>query len=217
MSGLPILVEGSALHALVVGGGTVASRKAAVLIDAGARVRIVAPVIAVAIRALADDARVDVVERRYERGDIGDAQLVVAATDDRAVNAAVAADARAAGRLVNVADVPSEGSFATMAMHRSGALVAASLGTRAPAVVPYRGVGGERDLRRAELVRQDDWCTELAECSVELKEVLAVAHRECRAVIRLVGDDARMAPVVSDCRAPQRCLFRNAEFISGPR
>ena len=123
MSGLPILVEGSALHALVVGGGTVASRKAAVLIDAGARVRIVAPVIAVAIRALADDARVDVVERRYERGDIGDAQLVVAATDDRAVNAAVAADARAAGRLVNVADVPSEGSFATMAMHRSGALV----------------------------------------------------------------------------------------------
>ncbi len=123
MSGLPILVEGTAVRALVVGGGTVASRKAAVLIDAGARVRIVAPVIAVAIRALADDGRVDVVVRRYERGDIGDAQLVVAATDDRAVNAAVAADARAAGRLVNVADVSSEGSFATMATHRSGALV----------------------------------------------------------------------------------------------
>lgn len=123
MSGLPILVEGTAVRALVVGGGTVASRKAAVLIEAGARVRIVAPVIAVAIRALADAGRVDVVERRYERGDIGDAQLVIAATDDRAVNAAVATDARAAGRLVNVADVPSEGSFATMATHRSGALV----------------------------------------------------------------------------------------------
>ena len=123
MSGLPILVEGTAVRVLVVGGGTVASRKAAVLIAAGARVRIVAPVIAVAIRALADDGRVDVVERPYERGDIGDAQLVVAATDDRAVNAAVATDARAAGRLVNVADLPSEGSFVTMATHRSGALV----------------------------------------------------------------------------------------------
>ena len=49
---------------------------------------------------------------------------------------------------------------------------------------------------------------------MELEEVLAVAHRECRAVIRLVGDDARMALVVPDCRAPQRCLFRDAEFIS---
>jgi precorrin-2 dehydrogenase/sirohydrochlorin ferrochelatase len=63
------------------------------------------------------------VERGYQRGDVGDAQLVVAATDDRAVNAAVLADAQAAGRLVNVADAPADGSFSTMATHRSGELV----------------------------------------------------------------------------------------------
>jgi siroheme synthase-like protein len=123
VSGLPILVEGSAVRVLVVGGGTVASRKVAVLIEAGARVRVVAPRVADAMRAIADDGRVELIARRYERGDIGDAQLVVAATDDRAVNAAVATDARAAGRLVNVADAPAEGSFATMATHRSGTLV----------------------------------------------------------------------------------------------
>lgn len=123
MSGIPILVEGSAVRALVVGGGTVASRKVAVLIDAGARVRVVAPVVAEAMQAIVSGGRAELVARRYERGDIGDAQLVVAATDDRAVNAAVAADAHAAGRLVNVADAPDEGSFATMAIHRSGALV----------------------------------------------------------------------------------------------
>lgn len=123
MSGLPILVEGSAIRALIVGGGTVASRKAAVLLDAGAQVRVVAPVLADALRAIAVAGRVELVERRYERGDIGDAHLVIVATDDRAVNASAAADAYAAGRLVNVADAPADGSFATMATHRSGALV----------------------------------------------------------------------------------------------
>lgn len=123
MSGFPILVEGSAIDVLVVGGGTVASRKAAVLLDAGARVRVVAPQVSDALRALAGASRVLLIERRYERGDIGDAHLVVAATDDRAVNAAVTADAHAAARLVNVADAPADGSFATMATHRSGALV----------------------------------------------------------------------------------------------
>ena len=123
MSGLPILLEGSAVRVLVVGGGTVASRKAAVLIESGAQVRVVAPRVAVAIRSLADAGRLELVERRYVRGDIADAQLVIAATDARDVNASVAADAYAAGRLVHVADRPAEGSFATMATHRSGALV----------------------------------------------------------------------------------------------
>jgi siroheme synthase-like protein len=123
VSGLPILIEGTALRVLVVGGGTVASRKAAVLIEAGARVRVIAPAVSDAMRAIADAGHVDLSLRRYERGDIGDAQLVIAATDDRAVNAAVSEEAHAARRLVNVADAPAEGSFVTMATHRSGALV----------------------------------------------------------------------------------------------
>ena len=123
MSGIPILVEGTAIRALIVGGGTVASRKAAVLLDAGAHVRVVAPAVVEEMRTLIAAGRVALTERRYELADIADAQLVIAATDDRAVNAAVAADARAAGRLVNVADRPGEGSFATMAMHRTGSLV----------------------------------------------------------------------------------------------
>ena len=123
MSGLPILVEGSAVRVLLVGGGTVASRKAAVLLEAGAQLRLVAPVIHDDLRAMAATGRVELVERRYQRGDVGDAQLVVAATDDRAVNAAVLADAQAVGRLVNVADAPADGSFSTMATHRSGELV----------------------------------------------------------------------------------------------
>ena len=123
MSGVPILVEGSALAVLVVGGGPVAVRKAAAFAAAGASVRIVAVDPSAAMRDLAHASGAPLVERAYEREDIGDALLVIAATNDRATNAAVAADARASGRLVNVADAPDVGSFATMATHRTGALV----------------------------------------------------------------------------------------------
>jgi siroheme synthase-like protein len=123
VSGLPILIEGSAVRVLLVGGGTVASRKAAVMLEAGAQLRVVAPVISDALRAMAASGRVELIERPYVRGDVADAQLVVAATDDRAVNAAVLADAQAASRLVNVADAPADGSFWTMATHRAGDLV----------------------------------------------------------------------------------------------
>jgi len=123
VSGLPILVEARALRVLVVGGGAVAARKAAALADAGALVRVVATSAGAEMRALADANRVALTERPYARGDIGDAHLVVAATDDRLVNAEVTEHAGASSRLVNVADRPESGSFATMASHRAGSLV----------------------------------------------------------------------------------------------
>ena len=123
MSGVPILVEGAALTVLVVGGGPVAARKAEAFAAGGASVRVVAIEPSPEVRALARASRVVLAERAYEPGDVGDAALVVAATSDRATNAAIAADARAACRLVNVVDAPREGSFATMAIHRAGALV----------------------------------------------------------------------------------------------
>jgi len=123
VSGVPILVEGASLSVLVVGGGAVAARKAAAFAAAGASVRIVALEPSLAIRDLARTSGAELVERAYERGDIANASLVIAATSDRAANAAIALDARDAARLVNVVDAPGEGSFATMAVHRSGALV----------------------------------------------------------------------------------------------
>jgi siroheme synthase-like protein len=123
VSGVPILVEGTSLTVLIVGGGPVAARKAEAFAAAGASVRIVAREPSPELRDLARQAGVVLAERAYERGDIGDAALVVAATSDRATNAAIASYAREATRLVNVVDAPREGSFATMAVHRAGALV----------------------------------------------------------------------------------------------
>lgn len=123
MSGVPILVDGAGLRVLIVGGGPVAARKLAAFRDVGARVRIVSPEVTEDIRALSDAGELEWLARRYEPSDLGDAQLVVAATADRSVNVKVAADARAVYRLVNVADAPDDGTFTMMAVHRSGSLV----------------------------------------------------------------------------------------------
>jgi len=118
------MLHGEAIEALIVGGGAVAARKARALLIAGARVRIVAVEIGPDLRALAEThAKLHLEERPYAPSDIGNAQLVLASTNDRAINRRVADDAHAAHRLVNVADDPARGNCRTTATHRAGDLV----------------------------------------------------------------------------------------------
>lgn len=126
MSAYPIMLEGGAISALIVGGGRVAARKARALIDAGARVHVVAPVVSNEIQSIeATSERLQITRERYAREHLGGVTLVIAATDDSAVNAAVAQDARATGRLVSVADAPDAGDFISPAVHRCGEIVVA--------------------------------------------------------------------------------------------
>jgi len=124
--GLPLVLDGSQLVALVVGAGTVATRKVTSLLDGGARVRVRAPHIAEAVaeRAARDD-RLTIERETYDASAIGDATLVVAATDDHSLNSRIAADARRLRRLVLVAGDPTSGNCVMPAVHRSGDLVVA--------------------------------------------------------------------------------------------
>ncbi len=149
MSAFPLVLDGSRIRALVVGGGTVAHRKAAALLDAGATLRIIAPRLSPAMQTLASHERVSVSEREYQSADIGDATLVIAATDRRDVNAKVAADAHALSRLVNVADEPAEGDWVSVAAHRAGPLViGVSVGGVPTAATRIRDAIAERFDRR---------------------------------------------------------------------
>lgn len=124
MSELPLMLHGDAIEALIVGGGGVAARKARALLVSGAHVRLVATEIGADVRALAAaHERLHLEERSYAADDIGSAQIVIAATSDRAVNRRVADDGHAAHRLVNVADDPARGNCRTTATHRAGELV----------------------------------------------------------------------------------------------
>jgi siroheme synthase-like protein len=120
------MLDGSSVTALVVGGGSVASRKVPALLESGASVRVRAPHIADDLASLAErDERLLIERAPYDAGAIRDATLVVAATDNGDVNAQVAEDARRLGRLTIVADDPPLGNCIMPAVHRSGELVVA--------------------------------------------------------------------------------------------
>lgn len=151
------MLDGAALSAVVIGGGSVAARKATALAAAGARVHVVAPEITPDIELLArDNAAVRLTREHYSSSHIGDALLVVAATNDAAINSLVADDARARGLLVNVAGAPDEGNCVTPAMHRVGdVVVAVSAGGVPRAAARIRdALGRIYDERYADAVRE---------------------------------------------------------------
>ena len=80
---------------VVVGGGQVAHRRVAGLLEAGAQVTVVSPEVTPALEALVEPGSLTWLRRRYEPGDLDGAWYAVAATDDPAVNAAVARGGRA--------------------------------------------------------------------------------------------------------------------------
>jgi len=126
VSGYPVLLDGRAITALVVGGGAVALRKVRALLAAGARVRVIAPAVEDEITALLErEPSLTIEQRAFDDGDIGDANLVIAATDDRSINARVGRLARERHRLVNVVDAATDGNFVSMATHRAGDVVIA--------------------------------------------------------------------------------------------
>jgi siroheme synthase-like protein len=127
-----LVLEGKSV--LVVGGGAVARGKVQGLVDAGAAVHVVAPEIDAGIRALPVTCEV----RRYEPGEAAGYRLVIAATDDRAVNEAVFLDADGAGVWVNSADDPQHCTFTLPARIRQGRLlVTFSTGGHSPAVASW--------------------------------------------------------------------------------
>ncbi len=120
MSDFPIALHGERITAVVVGGGSVGTRKALALADAGAQVLVVSPDVTPELEAAERARTLTIVRESYSAGHLGRSTLVVAATDSREVNARVAIDAHSAGKLVNITDYPDEGNFHTMAVHRSG-------------------------------------------------------------------------------------------------
>jgi precorrin-2 dehydrogenase/sirohydrochlorin ferrochelatase len=128
-----LLVAGK--RCLVVGGGRVAVQKAKGLADARAQVHVIAPHIVDAMRAVPN---VTWEQRPYRTEDLDGCALVIAATDDPAVNHQVYVDAEARGLWVNAADDPVNCTFTLPARVRRGdLLVTFSTSGRSPAVASF--------------------------------------------------------------------------------
>ena len=133
MDFLPIFLDVRGQPCLVVGGGDIAARKCALLLRAGARVTVQAPSLSRAFEADLAAGRITHKPTRFQDGDAADYALLIAATDDDAVNRAVAAAARARRIPVNVVDQPKLCSFIMPSIiERAPVTVAVSSGGASP-------------------------------------------------------------------------------------
>ncbi|MEU2349782.1 uroporphyrinogen-III C-methyltransferase [Modestobacter sp. NPDC049651] len=119
----PVGLRLAGRRVVVVGGGQVAHRRVAGLLEARALVTVVSPEVTPALEALVAPRSVTWHPRRYVRGDLAGAWYAVAATDDPEVNAAVAAEAEQARVFCARADDRGASSVWTPAVGRQGDLV----------------------------------------------------------------------------------------------
>ena len=127
-----LVVEGRPV--LVVGGGRVATGKVRRLVEAGARVTVVAPEVS---DEIAGTPGVTVERRPYEAGEVAAYRLAVTATGTD-VDARVFADGEAAGVWVNAADDPAHCSFTLPAVAQQGPIrVAVSTEGQSPAMASW--------------------------------------------------------------------------------
>ena len=183
MSDFPIALHGERITAVVVGGGAVGTRKARALVEAGAQVRVVAPVASSELEEAERLRQITLVRGTYRREHLDRATLVIAATDSREINAQIAIDANARGILVNISDYPDEGNFHTMALHRSGDVTIA---------VSSGGVPGAAARIRDAIAERFDARYERAVSALRGLRSRLIAGGEDRwrtAAPKLVGDD----------------------------
>ena len=114
----PLFIDLNNKKVVIVGGGTIALRRAEVLLSFGANVTIIAP------ECSAVPAGATFLPQRYQQGDLAGACLAVAATNDRTVNEQVGKEASAAGIPVSVADRKEESTFFFPAICAGSGLIA---------------------------------------------------------------------------------------------
>lgn len=134
MGYLPIFLAMDQRRCVVIGGGDVAARKVAQLLDAGASVTVVSPTLAPALAARADSRAIVYHARKWARGDLRGFDLAFAATDDVCAHREIASEAHALGVMLNVADEPALCDFIAPAVVRRGDLqIAVSTSGASPA------------------------------------------------------------------------------------
>ena len=133
MNYLPIFVDIKQKPCLVVGGGDIALRKINLLLKANAQVSCVSPEFCDGVSQLAEQGRVQLIERAFEDSDVSDQVLIVSATDNTELNQRVSALASAANIPVNVVDSPALCTFVMPSIvDRSPIVIAISSAGSAP-------------------------------------------------------------------------------------
>lgn len=133
MEFLPVFFDIKGKPCSVIGGGDVAARKVAMLLNSGGRVSVVAPDLCATLKQLAENGKILHIQSRFQPEHLHDAVIVIAATDNREVNKQVSEIAKSQRLPVNVVDDPDYCSFIMPSViDRSPVIVAVSTGGSSP-------------------------------------------------------------------------------------
>jgi precorrin-2 dehydrogenase/sirohydrochlorin ferrochelatase len=208
MSLFPIFLKLTARPTIVIGGGHLAESKIESLLAAQASVRVIAPRITDRVRDLADGGEIDWQERRYQPGDIAGHFLVVAATDDAAVNRAVFAEAEAADILCNAVDDPPFCDYYFPSVVRRGDLqIAISTAGQSPALAQRL----RKEINALLPLDAGDWLMELGNLRREVLQLEPLNDERKHLLHRLAQRD-----VCAYDACPSRTMARH-HAITNPR
>ena len=138
MDFFPVFLKLKDQACLIVGGGEIAARKADLLLACGAQLRVVSPTLCANLSRRLQAEAFEHLARAYAPGDEAGMRLVIAATDEPAINASVHQRCEAANIWINVVDDPEHCRFIVPSIvDRSPLIVAVSSGGLAPVLARH--------------------------------------------------------------------------------
>lgn len=198
MAYFPMFVDMTERECLIVGGGNVAYRKVKVMLDFGAKVTVVAEDICDELRKLiADDRankenRITFIKRRFERKDCDGMEMVIAATDDNALNHKIAEYCKAKGIMVNAVDQKADCSFIFPSYIKEKNLVAAfSSGGNSPVLTQYLK-GKEQEILTPFLGELNEYMGQIREKVIAEYDTEAERKRVFKEILCAAIDNGRI-------------------------
>lgn len=211
MAYFPMFVDMTERECLIVGGGNVAYRKVIVMLDFGAKITVVAEDICDELRKLTIDDiasedktgsytankenRITFIKRRFERKDCDGMEMVIAATDDNALNHEIAEYCKANGIMVNAVDQKADCSFIFPSYIKEKNLVAAfSSGGNSPVLTQYLK-GKEQEILTPFLGELNEYMGQIREKVIAQYDTEAERKRVFKEILCAAIDNGRIPEV----------------------
>lgn len=211
MAYFPMFVDMTERECLIVGGGNVAYRKVSVMLDFGAKVTVVAEDICDELRKLTIDDiasedkkgsytankenRITFIKRRFERKDCDGMEMVIAATDDNALNHEIAEYCKAKDIMVNAVDQKADCSFIFPSYIKEKNLVAAfSSGGNSPVLTQYLK-GKEQEILTPFLGELNEYMGQIREKVIAQYDTQAERKRVFKEILCAAIDNGRIPEI----------------------
>lgn len=167
MNCYPVFLNLEGKKVVVVGGGSVATRKVNILLKSGANITVISPSITKSLKTLKQKGAIKHTNRTYKKNDLKAAFLVIAATSSLEENIKIAMDAKS---LINVVDMPSHGNFIVPSIINRGPL---TIAVSTSGISPAMAKAIRRELEKL-------YCTEFSRYLIFLKKIRTKALKEIK-------------------------------------